>query len=148
MSEMLNGLSVDSIKYQLSDDNITRVRYSSLGFNHSKAIAYLILANILFTGEGTLHADGVPDIGAVVMTIDCSDVFVWGCSDCDILESEEDLELLYNMYKKDPKHGSDVFCCIKRKLMPQPPVERKIREAGIWNLDEYDLQQNPSKKDK
>lgn len=66
--------------------------------------------------------------------VGCSDVFAWGCSDSESL-NYKDIESLYRMWKKDPYWGSAIWCMIKRKEMPQRPVEKRIREAGIWDLD-------------
>jgi hypothetical protein len=37
--------------------------------------------------------------------------------------------------EKDPIHGAAVWCIKKRQCWPQAPVEKSIREAGIWDLD-------------
>lgn len=64
----------------------------------------------------------------------CNDVFAWGCSDAETLPYDE-IKSLYRMWRKDPAWGSAVWCMIQRKEMPQRPVEKRIREAGIWDLD-------------
>jgi len=72
---------------------------------------------------------------ATYFGVDCSDVFAWGCSDAENL-AYRDIETLYRMWLQDRVWGPAVWCMIRRREMPQAPVERRIREAGIWNLDE------------
>lgn len=81
------------------------------------------------------------------LCVNCNDVFMWGCADAeDIFHSE--LRDLYEHWVKDPEWGSAVWCVKRRKLMPQPPVEERIRKAGIWDLDSMGLEVNPAKRPK
>ncbi len=96
-------------------------------------IATLLTANVLFVNDGHWRKDWPKD--HISMHVLCNDVFAWGCADAeDILYSE--IEDLYFMHLKDPKGGADAWCIKKRKQMPQEPVAKQIRQAGIWNLDE------------
>jgi hypothetical protein len=67
---------------------------------------------------------------------------MWGAADAEeVLYSE--LEDLYEHYHKDPVWGTAIWCIKKRGFMPQKHVEMIIREAGVWNLDEMNLTENP-----
>lgn len=96
-------------------------------------IAQLIAAGELFTSSG----DWNPKSEKTTLYVNCIDVFDWDSSDSEEISYAEISEL-YSMYKKDPFFGNAAWCIKKRKKMPQPPVERKMRETGIWNdlLDE------------
>jgi len=72
------------------------------------------------------------------INVNCNDVFAWGASDAEDLAFEE-LEMLFNYYKKDPYWGTAVWCIIKRGYLPQKPVYKAIQKEGIWNLDELEL---------
>lgn len=73
------------------------------------------------------------------LNVGCNDVFAWGCSDSEELPYLE-IENLWRMWRKDPAWGSAVWCMIRRKHMPQRPVEKRIRDAGIWDLDALKLE--------
>lgn len=80
------------------------------------------------------------------LNVGCNDVFAWGCADAEEVTIHE-MNDLFDHYVKDPDWGAAVWCMKKRKLMPQPPVERLIRVAGIWNFDEMGLEPSPFAKD-
>jgi len=46
------------------------------------------------------------------------------------------------MWEKDPDWGVAVWCIGRRKQMPQKPIEKSIREAGVWDLDSMGLASN------
>jgi hypothetical protein len=96
-------------------------------------IAHLIAAGEVFTNSG----DWNPKSEKTTLYVNCIDVFDWDASDAEEISYAEISEL-YSMYKKDAFYGNAAWCIKKRKKMPQPPVERKMRETGIWNdlLDE------------
>lgn len=71
----------------------------------------------------------------ITVAVICNDVFSWGLADAEEVLYHE-LPELYKMYKKDPDWGIAVWCIKKRQLMPQAPVEKLIKEAGIWDLKE------------
>jgi len=60
----------------------------------------------------------------------CSDVFSWGCADSEDISCGE-LKDLYLMYKDNPSWGPTIWCMIKRREMPQGPVAKLMREAGV-----------------
>jgi len=80
------------------------------------------------------------------LNVGCNDVFAWGCADAEEITIHE-VNDLFDHYTKDPEWGAAIWCMKKRKMMPQPPVERLIRVAGIWNLDEMGLEPSPFAKD-
>lgn len=71
----------------------------------------------------------------ITVHVNCNDVFAWGAADSEDITYSE-LKDLYEMWKKDENWGPAVWCIKKRQIKPQPPVEKIIKEAGIWNLDE------------
>src|ERR1019366_4612615 len=96
-------------------------------------IAFLILEEVLFTNNGWWDKTWPKD--AISLHVNCNDVFAWGFADAeDILYSE--IKALLEMYLKDNLWGAAAWCIKKRKMIPQPPVERIIRDIGIWNLEE------------
>ncbi len=107
-------------------------------------IAILLLERVLFVNNGWWYEEeNKPwQKDAVTLHVNCNDVFAWGCADSEDVTHGE-LRELYEMYLKDKNSGSDAWCIKKRKQLPQSPVEKAMREKGIWDLDklargEYD----------
>ena len=100
-------------------------------------LAHLIINNVIFTNNGWFYAkQGIPwKEDAVSLHVNCNDIFAWGGADAEDITHDE-IHELYAMWRKDPGYGPAAWCIKKRKMMPQPPVEKSMREAGIWNLEE------------
>lgn len=64
--------------------------------------------------------------------VNCNDLFEWGTADAEALPSSE-IPTLYKAWLADKKHGMSIWACFRRKWRPQKPVEKRWREAGIWN---------------
>jgi hypothetical protein len=105
-------------------------------FEKEGALAHLLMNRVIFLNNHWWE-DTWPDKAKEVvhLGVNCNDVFSWGCADSEELMYRE-IKTLYDMWKKDPMWGSAIWCMIKRKEMPQRPVEEHIRKAGIWDLDE------------
>ena len=71
---------------------------------------------------------------AVTIAVNCNDLFYWACADAEDLPYEE-IANLYRMWKADPKYGADRWACLRRKLAPQKPVEKRWREHGTWDAE-------------
>jgi hypothetical protein len=106
-------------------------------------LAALLAAQVIFLNSHHWEKEWPEDAQrTVALCVGCSDVFAWACADAEGLEYSE-IESLFDDWQKDPVWGSAVWCMKKRNLMPQPPVEKAIRESGIWNLDELGLRPSP-----
>ena len=80
---------------------------------------------------------------AVNLSVICNDCFMWGSADAEEINLEKIPEL-YEYWEKDPGWGSYVWCIKKRGMLPQKPVYDAIMKEGIWNLDEMQLEANPT----
>ncbi len=111
-------------------------------FEEEMALAALLANEVVFLNTHHWMKDWPAEAKATTaLCVNCSDVFAWGCSDAERMELR-DLPELYDMWVKDHSWGSAVWCMVKRNQMPQPPVERDIRKAGIWDLDALKLGDN------
>ena len=110
-------------------------------------LAALLAAQVIFLNSHHWEKDW-PEAAqrTVALCVNCNDVFAWACADAEDLEYRE-IESLFDDWQKDPTWGPAVWCMKKRNLMPQPPVEKAIRAAGVWDLDELGLQANPASLD-
>lgn len=72
--------------------------------------------------------------------VNCSDVFSWGCSECEEISYRE-IKDLYLMYKQDSRNGPILWCMKKRREMPQNPVADSMRKEGI-DLDAFQKEHN------
>lgn len=105
-------------------------------FEHEAALAHLLINEVVFLNSNWWE-DSWPEDAKKTFSIslNCNDVFAWGCADAEGLRFY-DLEDVYDHWEKDPSWGPAIWCIKKRKQMPQRPVEKSIREAGIWDLDQ------------
>lgn len=114
-------------------------------FEIDMAVALLLINEVLFLSQifqgEEVTGEANPALERVALVVNCNDVFAWGCADGEYITHDE-IEDLYNMWRKDTAWGPAVWCCKRRKEMPQKPVEDEIRKAGIWNLDELGLEKN------
>jgi hypothetical protein len=111
-------------------------------FIEENALAHLLMNNVVFVNSHWWQKE-LPEKfqEEISFNVECNDVFAWGYSDAERLPYEQ-IEILYRMWKKDPEWGAAIWCMIQRKEMPQKPVEKQIRAAGIWDLDSLELLSN------
>lgn len=70
----------------------------------------------------------------VVLFVNCNDVFYWGTADAESLPHSE-IEHLYKLWKENPKYGADKWCCLRRKLRPQVPLVKMMKDDNYWDAD-------------
>lgn len=111
-------------------------------FEDEKALALLLINEVIFLNDHWWEEEW-PEKAQKISSINvnCNDIFAWGCADAEELPYKE-IENLYRMWRKDPLWGPAVWCMLQRNEMPQKPVEKIIKEAGIWNLKELGLGEN------
>lgn len=120
-------------------------------FDAESAVAQLIENSILFVGYKTythkprtenkndvFTADG----HTIILWVNCSDVFVWACSDAEDVGNEKELEELYNLCVDKPHWGSAIWCCMKRGEKPQRPVANYIKDCEEWTKELDSLADN------
>lgn len=104
-------------------------------FEAEQGLALLLLNEMVFLNSHHWEDEWPAEArAAAYLGVNCNDVFAWGCADAEGA-SYADLEAVYLHWRKDPVWGTAVWCMIKRREMPQRPVEKYIRDAGIWDLD-------------
>ena len=54
----------------------------------------------------------------ITMMVSCSDVFAWGCADCETI-TDENIDDLEKAYIDDPDNGAALFCARLRGMRPQ-----------------------------
>lgn len=111
-------------------------------FEEGAALSHLLLNDVVFLNALWWEKDCPEHVQkAIAVSVNCNDIFAWGCADAEGLPYSE-IENLYRMWQKDPEWGPAVWCMLKRKEMPQEPVEKLVREGGIWNLESLNLNAN------
>lgn len=80
--------------------------------------------------------------GELIMLVNTNDILAWASADCIVLNLD-DLEDLYNHYRKSKSNGVVVWYCKKQNMMPQKPFYDWVQKEGIFNLDEMNLEPNP-----
>lgn len=108
-------------------------------FEEEAALAHLLMNEVVFLNSHWWKEEWPEEARKrTSLNVNCNDVFAWGCADAESM-LHDDIENLYRMWLKDPAWGSAVWCMIRRNQMPQKPVEKRIRDAGIWDLDALKL---------
>lgn len=97
---------------------------------------------ILFANSRDYYYNNKKEGHTIVLFVNCSDCFQWAYADAQDISWEE-IEDLYEFYKRDKKWGSDKWCCKKRNEQPQPTVKRKMIEDGCWEawMDKLNINQ-------
>ena len=144
MDNIKTKVEADDIEWEMDwsdlDENGNR-KYpdkpeKEMVFEEEGALALMLLNRVFHLNDHWWHKDWPEDARKVIsFNVNCSDVFAWGCSDSEELPFDE-IKNLYDLWRKDPVWGPAIWCMIKRREMPQEPVERSIRAKGIWDLDE------------
>ena len=104
-------------------------------FEQGMALALLLANEVVFVNDHWWEKEW-PEAArkAISLNVLCNDVFAWGCSDVEEA-SLGDLRSLYDAWLKDTAWGGAVWCIIRRRQMPQRPVEERLRAAGVWDVD-------------
>jgi hypothetical protein len=91
------------------------------------AVSTLLREDVLFIGEG--RSRGEETVGVFV---GANDVFAWGCADAECLPYGE-IAGLFKAWHGDKEWGVIKWLCRRRNQRPQGPVEKEMREAGVWD---------------
>lgn len=108
-------------------------------------IAHMLLDNTLWTRSA--HYIGNKDSqyefkgDGIIVLLGCNDIFAWGCADSEELPHDKVPEL-FMLWHENHQWGPAKWCCIKRNEKPQRPVEKAMREAGIWDAQMDALPEN------
>lgn len=142
---MIVELNTDSVKWEMdwSGTNQDGTRQfpdmpeKEIVFEPERALALLLLKDIVFLNNHWWKKDKWPNEACEKFSINvnCSDVFALGGADAEELDYEE-LEDLYNHWEQDNTWGSIIWCIRKRRELPHPIVQKRISEAGKWDLNQ------------
>jgi len=114
-------------KFLLKDEDIF-FEHDGEEFCVADIIVAELLNNEVLMCLGAQDQDGKSTIG---IFLNCSDVFAWGCADCEPI-TQEDLPSLYRMCRADPKYGDIKWVCKKANLQPQRALADIMKAAGCW----------------
>lgn len=104
-------------------------------FEDSKALAVLLAEDVVFINEYHWKNEWPEEARKVIaVACNCNDVFAWGCADAEQV-NHEDLEALYRAWLSDERWGPTKWCIRRRNQKPQGPVEKLMREAGVWDAE-------------
>lgn len=123
----------------------TKVYIDGDFFDAEIAIAQLIDRSVLFPNYRSYgHNDEnfTNDGRTIVLYMNCSDVFAWGCADAEDVSSEEELKQLYDLCVKYPRYGGSIWACLKRNEKPQSPIEKKMKDCNEWPKELDSLPEN------
>ena len=99
-----------------------------------EALALLVLDEVV------VPLASAPQDATVALLVGCNDLFWCGCADAERIPPIHfgaDLEApfwdLYDAVRANGQHGALRWCCLRRGMRPQAPIERRWREAGLWD---------------
>jgi hypothetical protein len=111
-------------------------------FEPEGAVALMLINDVIFLNNHWFEKNWPEPVRRnAALFVNCNDVFAWACADAEPLPYHQ-IENVYKMWCKDSEWGPAIWCMVARNQMPQKPLEKIIREAGVWNLDELNLGQN------
>lgn len=99
-----------------------------------EALAFLLAAEQVFLNERKylcIDNKTVKEPTTVAFVL-CNDVFAWGFADSEDLPNDEIGNVL-KAYVEDPVWGVAKWCCKRKKLRPQLPVEKLMKKRGSWD---------------
>lgn len=99
-------------------------------FDDELALAEMLNAGVMKSNTG-FWPEGGKNHKTVVLFVNCNDVFAWAQSDGECF-THADIEPLYRLHKQGA-WGSAKWCCIHRNEKPQAPVEKLMKDAGLWD---------------
>lgn len=107
------------------------------------ALAHLLMNDVLVMNSWYWEEEWPEDArNSFAIAVNMNDTFVYG-ADAVPLEYGE-LTDLYEHWIKDADWGTTVWAAKKIGLMPLGHIATRIKKAGIWDLDFYELVQNIS----
>jgi len=89
--------------------------------------------SLMLADDGDLFV--LPDYkgtGRIVISVNCNDLFCWGCSDAEEVPYNQ-IDKLYRAWKKEGWRGASKWACKRRRERPQGPIEKRWRDAGDWD---------------
>jgi hypothetical protein len=110
-------------------------------FWNESALAELLANDILFANSrkyvqqpwpGQPNPE-TPEIceETIVLFVICNDLFYWASADLEHLSLDQ-VKPLYEAWRKKGHFGVDEWCCLRRQMRPQTPLEKRWREEGLW----------------
>lgn len=103
-------------------------------FSEEMALSAMLLAHAVFLNSNWWATEWPEDAKKTVsINVNTNDIFAWGCADAETITHKE-IEEVYRYWVKGGC-GTAVWAIIRNREMPQRPVEKAIREAGVWDLD-------------
>ena len=121
----------------MGDDELTEEQMLAEMLAADNAVLFLADAE-----SGPFFSSDHPSKLALRIMVNCNDLFAWACADAEPLPLSE-VANLYRMWKADPHYGADRWCCLRRNLAPQAPVERNWRKHGTWDAQMDTLPKPP-----
>ena len=128
-------------KHESSPAQIKAKPDSEPQFEEEMALAMLIINDQVFVNSYWWEKEWPKEAQRKIsLNVNCNDVFAWGCADGEDLEYA-DIEAVYGWWERNPKWGTAAWCCVKRREMPQRPVEKAMRQGGV-DMDALQAEHN------
>jgi hypothetical protein len=86
-----------------------------------------------------LRPDYDSESKAVTLEANCSDLFMWGCSDWEEVTPEK----LTEFHAACERGQSLLWICQQRQMRPQKPIVDDMKAAGTWTSEWESLPANP-----
>lgn len=100
-----------------------------------------VVDDLLRADQLSLYVDRQADY-KVTISVNCNDLFMWGCADSEDVTLEE-LPELYDFWRRNNRWGATQWCCVRRKMRPQRPLVDVMKKVGAWTGEMDALMENP-----
>lgn len=101
--------------------------------DEEEMLATLLKDGILFASSRKyLDERNTVQKETIVLFVNCSDTFAWGCADGEELPISE-LPEMFKLYEKNGHNGVTQWVCVKRNEQPQAPVTACLKRDNFWN---------------
>lgn len=106
------------------------------------ALSILLKEGVLFCNQRDYLTNNKDEWATtIVLFVNVSDFFSWGCADGEDITLDE-LPALFKLWQKWGADGVIKWACIKRNEQPQSPVVKSMKKDGHWDDELEALPEN------
>ena len=105
------------------------------GLDETLALQWLVEQDLVFVNffPFAYKKNDPATMFSMQVFVNVNDAFMWGCSDAECIENEDDLIRLMHYVIQDPRWGAYKWAAVKRNEQLQGPIVRDLKNTVHWN---------------